>query len=95
VKVTSANSVQCLACGLQSVYVDSKANGRYTLKTTLIIDNNGLVNSVEFQDAPSTTLADGIRRSMVQWIFLPFLKDGKPADVRLNTAVSVISVQPR
>jgi hypothetical protein len=95
VKVTSANSVQCLACGLQSVYVDSKANGRYTLKTTLMIDKNGLVNGVEFQDAPSATLADSIRRSMMQWIFLPFLKDGKPADVRLNTPVSVISVRPR
>jgi hypothetical protein len=95
VKTGSANTVQCLACGLQSVYVDSKANGRYTLKTTLMIDKNGLVSSVEFQDAPSTTLAENIRRSVTQWIFLPLLKDGKPVDVRLNTALSVVSVRPR
>jgi hypothetical protein len=95
VKTTSANTVQCIACGLQSVYVDPKANGRYTLKTTLIIDKNGLVNSVEFQDPPSTTLADSVRRSMMRWIFLPLLKDGSPVDVRLNTAVNVVSVRPR
>ena len=94
-KTTSANPVQCISCGLQSVYVDPKANGRYNLKTTLIIDKNGLVNKVEFQDAPSDTLADSIRRSMMQWIFLPLLKDGSPVDVKLNTVVNVVSVRAR
>jgi hypothetical protein len=94
-KTTSANTVQCISCGLQSVYVDPKANGRYTLKTTLIIDKNGLVNKVEFQGAPSDTLADSIRRSMMQWIFLPLLKDGNPVDVKLNTVVNVVSVRAR
>jgi len=87
--------VQCISCGLQSVYVDPKTNGRYTLKTTLIIDKNGLVNKVEFQDAPSDTLADSIRRSIMQWIFLPLLKDGSPVDVKLNTVVNVVSVRAR
>ena len=41
-KTTSANAVQCTSCGLQSVYVDPKANGRYTLKMILMIDKNGL-----------------------------------------------------
>ncbi len=95
VKITSAGTVQCISCGLQSVYVDAKANGRYMLKTTLTIDKNGLVNNVEFQDVPSTTLADNIRRSMMQWIFLPVLKNGSPVGVRLNTTVNVVSIRPR
>ena len=94
-KTAPDGTLECLSCGLQSVYVDAKANGRYSLKTTLTIDKNGLVSSVEFQDAPSTTLADNLRRSMLQWIFLPVRKDGGPVDVRLSTTVNVVSVRPR
>jgi hypothetical protein len=95
VKATSTSNVQCIVCGLQSIYVDAKANGRYTLKVALQIDKNGLVDGVAFQNAPSATLADNIRRSMMQWVFLPLLKDGIPVNVNLNTAVNVIAIQPR
>ena len=94
-KPTPASNVQCISCGLQSVYVDAKANGRYTLKTTVLIDKNGLAKSVDFQETPSTTLEESIRRSMMDWVFLPMLKDGNPVDVRLNTSVNVVAVRPR
>jgi hypothetical protein len=93
-KADATKAIQCIACGLQSVYVDAKANGRYALKATLLIDKNGLVDGVEVQNAPSPTLGESIRRSMMQWVFLPVLKDGNPVNVRLNTAVNVMAVRP-
>jgi hypothetical protein len=95
-KPKSQGSVECLSCGLPSVYVDAKANGRYTLKTTLLIDKNGLVKSADFQGTtPSSTLEENLRHSMMEWIFLPMLKDGNPVDVKLNTSVNVVAVRPR
>lgn len=94
VKSPSSTAVQCISCGLQSVYVDTKANGRYALKLSLLIDKNGLVKEVEIQNPPSQTLAESVRRSAMQWVFLPVLKDGSPVNVRLNTGLNVMAVRP-
>lgn len=93
-KSASASAIQCIACGLQSVYVDTKANGRYALKATLLIDGNGLVKEVEIKSAPSRTLEENVRRSIMQWVFLPVVKDGSPVNVRLNTGINVMAVRP-
>jgi hypothetical protein len=92
-KTAPTNAAQCISCGLQSVYVDAKANGRYALKATLLIDKNGLVEEVQIQEAPSQTLEESVRRSMMQWVFLPVVKDGSPVNVRLNTGINVVVVR--
>jgi hypothetical protein len=92
-KSASSDAVQCIACGLQSVYVDAKANGRYALKATLLIDKNGLVEDVQIHDAPSQTLEESVRRSMMQWVFLPVVKDGSSVNVKLNTGINVMAVR--
>jgi TonB-like protein len=94
-KMDSANAIQCIRCGLESVYVDGKANGRYSMRTTLLIDKNGLVKEVEIEKPPSPTLEESIRRSILQWVFLPVQKDGVPVNVKLNTSVNVTVVRPR
>lgn len=93
-KSAPTNAVQCISCGLQSVYVDAKANGRYALKATLLIDKNGLIKDVQIEQAPSATLEDSLRHSIMQWVFLPVLKDGNPVNVKLNTKINVMAVRP-
>ncbi len=93
-KPNPTNAIQCISCGLQSVYVDTKANGRYALKATLLIDKNGLVEEVQIQKPPSPTLEENLRHSMMQWVFLPVLKNGNPVNVRLNTTVNFVAVRP-
>lgn len=94
-KALSTTGVQCIACGLQSMYVDAHANGSYTLKTTLLIDKNGLVESVDIKNAPSKTLEESLRHSMMGWVFLPALKDGAAVNIKLNTTAHVMVVQLR
>jgi hypothetical protein len=93
-KSVSSNAVQCVLCGLESMYVDAKAHGRYQMKVSLLIDKNGLVKEIEIQNAPSQTLEESVRRSMMQWVFLPVLKDGSPVYVKLNTGINVMAVRP-
>lgn len=92
---TPTGAVQCIACGMESIYVDPKASGRYSLKVTLLIDKNGLVKEAEIHDPPSPSLRDSLHRSMMDWVFLPILTDGIPVDVKLNTSVTVMAVRPR
>jgi hypothetical protein len=75
------------------VYVDAKAHGRYALKATLLVDKNGLVEDVQIHDAPSQTLEESVRRSMMQWVFLPVVKDGSSVNVKLNTGINVMAVR--
>jgi hypothetical protein len=92
---STTSGVQCLACGLQSIFVDSKANGRYTLKVALEIDKNGIVRSVEIYDSPSKTLEESMKKSMMAWVFFPHMKDGLPANLKLRTTVNVVAIKPR
>lgn len=93
-KPASTSGVQCLVCGLQSIYVDAKASGNYALKTTLLINRNGLIESVDIQNAPSKTLEESLRHSMMGWVFLPTLQDSTPINVKLNATVNVRAIRP-
>jgi len=53
------------------------------------------VTSVEAQGAPTPEVKRRIEQQTQQWIFEPYLKDGAPINVKLNTTVSVNVIKPR
>lgn len=94
-KSLSAGTVQCIVCGLKSIYVDPQANGNFALKTSVLINKNGLVESVEIKDAPSKTPEESVRRSMMGWVFVPIEQGGVPVNIKLNTTAHVMAIRPR
>ncbi len=86
---------RCFVCGLDRIFIDKKAQGAYTVKLTLGIAKNGTVTSAEAQGAPTEEIKSRIEQQANQWIFEPYLKDGAPVNVKLNTSVRVNVVKPR
>jgi hypothetical protein len=86
---------RCIACGIDRIFIDKKAHGAYTIKLTLDIAKNGTVTSVEAQSAPTPEIKSRIEQQTQQWIFEPYLKDGAPVNVKLNTNVKVNVIKPR
>jgi len=80
---------RCIVCGLDRVFMDKKAHGTYTIKLVLGIAKNGTVTSVEAQGAPTPEVKSRFEQQAQQWIFEPYLKDGAPVNVKLNTTVTV------
>jgi photosystem II stability/assembly factor-like uncharacterized protein len=85
----------CIVCGLDPIFIDKKAQGAYTIKLILGIAKNGTVTSVEAQGAPTPEIKSRVEQQTQQWIFEPYLKDGAPVNVKLNTSVHVNVIQAR
>ncbi len=86
---------RCIVCGVDRIFIDKKAQGAYTIKLVLGVGKNGTVTSVEAQGAPTPEVKRRIEQQTQQWIFEPYLKDGAPINVKLNTTVSVNVIKPR
>jgi photosystem II stability/assembly factor-like uncharacterized protein len=86
---------RCIVCAIDRMLIDKKAQGAYTIKLSLEIAKNGTVTSVEAQGAPTQEIKSRIEQETQQWIFEPFLKDGAPVNVKLNTNVKVNVIKPR
>jgi Na+-translocating ferredoxin:NAD+ oxidoreductase RnfG subunit len=86
---------RCIVCGFDRIFVDKKAQGAYTIKLVFGIAKNGTVTSVEVQGAPTPEVKSRIEQQTQQWIFEPYLKDGTPVNVKLNTSVNVNVIKPR
>jgi hypothetical protein len=86
---------RCIVCGLDRIFVDKKAQGPFTIKLVFGIAKSGTVTSVEVQGAPTPEVKTRIEQQTQQWIFEPYLKDGSPVSVRLNTSINVNVIKPR
>ena len=53
------------------------------------------VTSVEAQGAPTPEIKSRVEQQTQQWIFEPYLKDGAPVNVKLNTSVHVNVIEAR
>jgi hypothetical protein len=65
------------------------------IKLAFEIAQNGTVVSVETQGAPTPEVKSRIEQQAQQWIFEPYLKDGSPVKVKLNTSINVNVIKPR
>ena len=86
---------QCVACGLEGIFIDKKVQGAYVVKLVLNIAPNGTVTSVEAQGAPTPEIKSRIEQQAQQWIFEPYLKDGVSVSVKLNTSARVNVIKSR
>ena len=86
---------RCIVCGFDRIFIDKKAEGAYTIKLVLAVGKNGTVTNVETQGAPTPEVKSRIEQQTQQWIFEPYLKDGAPVNVKLNTTIKVNVIKPR
>jgi hypothetical protein len=86
---------RCIVCGFDPIFIDKNAHGAYTIKLTVGINKNGTVMSVEAQGAPTAEVKSRVEQQTQQWIFEPYLKDGVPANVKLNTSLNVNVIKAR
>ena len=86
---------RCIVCGLDRIFIDQKVQGIYTVKLVLKIAKNGTVMGTEVQGAPTPGIKSQIEQQTQQWIFEPYLKDGVPVNVILNSALRVNVIKPR
>ena len=93
--VPPSSGPQCLSCGMDPVFLDQKVHGSFTLKLGLDIARNGTVKSLSIDGAPSKTIEDTIRQRAQLWIFEPYLKDGVPVELKLNTSIKINVIKPR
>lgn len=86
---------RCIVCEIDQVIVDKKTQGAFTITMVLGIATNGTVTSVESHGAPTPEVKSRIDQQTQQWIFEPYLKDGHPVNVKLNTSVRVNVIKPQ
>lgn len=91
----TAQGPRCFICGLDTIFVDRRAQGVYSIKLRIGIATNGVVTDVEAQGAPTPEVKTGIERQVQHWIFEPYLTDGVPVNVKLNTSVRVNVIKPQ
>jgi hypothetical protein len=92
---TATQGPHCIACALDQFMVDQKVQGLFTIKLTLHIGRNGTVTSVQTDGTPAPEIKSRIEQQAQQWIFEPYLKDGKPSNVELNTLIHVNVIKSR
>jgi len=80
---------------MDPVFLDQKVHGSFTLKLGLDIARNGTVKSLSIDGAPYKTIEDTIRQRAQLWIFEPYLKDGVPVELKLNTTIKINVIKPR
>jgi hypothetical protein len=85
----------CLVCQFDHFLVDQKVQGAFTIKLVLDVGRNGTVRAVEAVGAPTPGIKSRIEQQVQQWIFEPYIKDGVPVNLKLNTSVQVMVVRPR
>jgi hypothetical protein len=75
--------------------IDKGAQGTFTIKLTLTIAKNGIVTNVESGGTPTPEIKSRIEQQAQQWLFEPYLKNGEPVKVKLNTSIRVNVIKPR
>jgi hypothetical protein len=90
-KVPTGSLLRCLICSLEPVYVDEKAQGRFTVHISLLIRSDGTVDTATIQNAPSDSVQHKIQDQVTEWLFEPPMRDGKPIRVS-NQSDLVINV---
>ncbi|MGB8655803.1 MAG: hypothetical protein WA737_12065 [Candidatus Acidiferrales bacterium] len=86
---------RCIVCGFDRIFVDKKAQGAYNIALVVVVAKNGTVTSAEAQKAPTPDIKSRIEQQAQQWIFEPYLKDGVPVILKLNTSIQVNVVKAR
>ncbi|MDW5264738.1 MULTISPECIES: hypothetical protein [Acidobacteriaceae] len=94
-KISSNSSLQCLACGLDPVYVDTKAQGSFVVHVSLLIRSDGTVESAEVKGAPSESLQHKIQAQMFEWLFEPPTQNGKPIRISTQSTISINVVRSK
>lgn len=92
---TITTGPQCILCQMDRILIDKGAQGAFTIKLMLTIAKNGTVTNVESDGAPTPETKSRIEQQAQQWLFVPYLKNGEPVNVRLNTSVRVNVIKPR
>jgi hypothetical protein len=85
----------CIVCTLDQMLIDNKAQGMFTIHLVLGIAKNGTVASVAAEGAPTPEIKSRIEQQAQSWIFEPYLKDGIPVNLKLNTNVQVNVIKSR
>jgi hypothetical protein len=86
---------QCIFCGVGRFLIDEKVQGKYTIKLVLEVAKNGTVTNVEIKGAPSPEIKSQIEQLALLWLYEPYLKDGAPVRMKINTSVDVNVIRPR
>lgn len=86
---------RCLFCSIDPVLLDEHKQGDFVLKLSVLIAKNGTVKEVTVDGAPSPSVQDTVRQRAMTWLFEPYVKDGSPVNVRLNTTARVSVVKSR
>lgn len=89
------DTLQCIFCSLEPVYVDDDLQGRYPIQVSFAVQSDGTVEAVTVSNGPSGSLKQKIERQMNGWLFEPPTKDGKPVSVLTKTTLYVNVVRSK
>jgi photosystem II stability/assembly factor-like uncharacterized protein len=90
----TGNAPHCIVCTFDRVFIDSKAQGMYSVKLALGIGSNGIVDSAVAEGAPTPEIKSRIEQQAQTWIFEPYQKDGGDMKVEFNTGIFINVVRP-
>jgi hypothetical protein len=85
----------CIFCELDRILIDNKVQGAFRIHLVLAIAKNGIVTSVTAEGAPTPEIKSRIEQQAQGWVFEPYLKDGTPVNLELNTNVQVDVIKSR
>jgi hypothetical protein len=94
-KELAGSALRCMACALEHVYLDDKVQGRFTIHISLQVGTDGTIQAVTIQNAPSDSLQQKIHAQIVDWLFEPPQRDGKPIRVATQSDLVVNVIRPR
>lgn len=92
---TTTTGPQCILCQMDRILIDNGAQGVFTIKLTLTTAKNGTVTNVESDGAPTPEIRSRIEQQAQQWLFVPYLKNGEPASIRLTVSVRINVIKSR
>lgn len=85
----------CLSCPLDPVFLDPKIQGQFTVKLSLQIGKDGLIDKVLVDGAPTPAIEAAIQKRSLDWLFEPYRKDGQQVAVLLKTTAHINVIRPR
>jgi photosystem II stability/assembly factor-like uncharacterized protein len=91
----ASSGANCIICGLDRIFIDKQAQGTFTIKLVITTAQNGTVSGVEVQGAPTPEITSKIEQQTMQWVFEPYLKDGVPVKLKVDTSTSITVIKPR
>jgi hypothetical protein len=94
-KLPPGNALRCMACALEPAYIDDKVEGRFTIHISLQVGMDGTVESVTIQNAPSDSVQQKLHTQILDWLFEPPRKDGKPTRVATQSDLTISVIRPR